>query len=792
VRWLAAARAWLEAAREHPRHVVLFALAAGLALGPVSAAATLAAAVVAAAVGGRRVLATLAAGAVLLGAVVADARLAALDAGALPAMHGRHWEGTATLLEPVREHGSHASARVRLDGLDEQAVVRLRVPGRRAWSPGGASGAPGYASPPGGASAPRRHTWPQVGAVVALSGRVAPLGRYDAYQRRRGAHAALEVDRLRATGAWRAGVPGALDSVRRRAEAGLARGLDPPEAALLRGMVLGQDERLSDNVRTDFQRSGLAHLLAVSGQNVVLLAMLVLGAGMALGLPLRTRLAAALVLVALYVPLAGGGPSIQRAGVMGAAGLVAALAGRPASRWYALGLAAAVTLAVNPRASGEPGWQLSFAAVAGLLALTPRWREGLRRARLPGPVADAIAVTAAATLATAPLMALHFQQVSLASLPANLIAAPAVAPVMWLGMGSIALAQIAPALCEPLNVVNGSLLAFLEWIAHVAAQPSGAALPVRVGGPAGLAMTYAAGAAALGLAGRAWRRAGPQRHRLALPAALGASVLAALVLAVVHRGPAPPRAGELVVSFLDIGQGDATLLQRDGASLLVDTGPPGGPILRRLAEAGVKRLDAMVLTHAQADHEGMALAVIRAFHPRLVLDGGAGWPTPVQRGLPATGVRAVAAHVGQQLALGGIHLRVLWPPPPPPDWRPEGDPNNRAVVALASVGPFDLLLTADAESDVTGPLELPHLEALKVAHHGSDDPGLPALLARTRPEFAAIEVGRHNTYGHPTPSTLAVLHRAVPTVVRTDRDGTVRLHVTGAVARVERASARGP
>jgi competence protein ComEC len=107
-------------------------------------------------------------------------------------------------------------------------------------------------------------------------------------------------------------------------------------------------------------------------------------------------------------------------------------------------------------------------------------------------------------------------------------------------------------------------------------------------------------------------------------------------------------------------------------------------------------------------------------------------------------------------------------------------------VALASAGPFDLLLTADAESDVTGALDLPDLEALKVAHHGSDDPGLPALLERIRPDIAAIEVGRHNTYGHPTPSTLAELHRAVPQVVRTDRDGTVRLHVMGAAARLER------
>ena len=283
---------------------------------------------------------------------------------------------------------------------------------------------------------------------MQLAGFVAPLGKYDAFQARRGAHAALEVDRLRRTDVWRGGVAGGLDRVRRRAEAGLARGVPDEEAALLRGMVLGQDERLSEAVRTEFQRSGLAHLLAVSGQNVVLLAMLALAAGMVAGLRLRARLAVALALVVLYVPLAGGGPSIQRAGVMGVAGFVAALAGRPASRWYALGLAAVVTLALNPRASGEVGWQLSFAAVVGLLALTPRWREGLRRARLPGPLADAAAVTAAATVATAPLMAFHFEQVSLASLPANLAAAPAVAPIMWLGMVAIAVAQVSPALCS--------------------------------------------------------------------------------------------------------------------------------------------------------------------------------------------------------------------------------------------------------------------------------------------------------------------------------------------------------
>ena len=541
----AAPRALVAVARGHPRHVVLFALACGLALGPLSPAATVGAALLAG-FAARGKVALLAVAAVLGGATLADARLTALDAGSLRAMTGQRWEGTAALLEPVRRHGTHASARVRLHDLDEVAVARLRVPRGAAAAPGSsgpgsagpassaaasapaasgpgsagpassaaasapAASGPGSAGPASSAAASASaassgaRAWPEVGAIVAVAGRVAPLGEFDAFQARRGAHAALEVDRFVATGTWRGGVAGALDRVRRRAEAGLVKGLPDEEASLLRGMVLGQDERLGEDVRTEFQRSGLAHLLAVSGQNVVLLAMLALGIGMAVGLRLRARLALALALVLVYVPLAGGGPSIQRAGVMGAAGLVAALAGRPASRWYALGLAAVVTLALNPRASGEVGWQLSFAAVVGLLALAPRWREALRRARVPGPLADAAAVTAAATIATAPLMAFHFEQVSLASLPANLVAAPAVAPIMWLGMLGIAAAQLSAGLCVPLNALNGPLLAYVEWVAHVAAEPPAAAMPVRIGGLPALAATYAAGGVLLWAAAKAW------------------------------------------------------------------------------------------------------------------------------------------------------------------------------------------------------------------------------------------------------------------------------------------------
>ena len=212
----------------------------------------------------------------------------------------------------------------------------------------------------------------EVGDELAVSGRVHHIDvsfDFAAHLRARGIAAELLLDRARATGRRRGGVAGVLDGMRARAERAVAAGLPPAEAALARGMVLGQDEEIDEATRQDWRDSGLAHLLAVSGQNVMLL--------VALALPLlalarvgpRARGAALLVLVALYVPLAGAGPSLQRAGVMGMAGIAAMTLSRPASRWYALLLAAAATLALNPRAGEDPGWQLSFVAVAGILTI---------------------------------------------------------------------------------------------------------------------------------------------------------------------------------------------------------------------------------------------------------------------------------------------------------------------------------------------------------------------------------------------------------------------------------------
>ena len=259
---------------------------------------------------------------------------------------------------------------------------------------------------------------------------------------------------------------GALDGLRRRAERSVAAGLPEADAALALGMVLGEDEEIDSATRDDWRDAGLSHLLAVSGQNVMLLMALALPMLVAAGLGPRARGMALLCLVVLYVPLAGAGPSLQRAGVMGAAGIAAMTLSRPSSRWYALLLAAAATLALNPRACGDPGWQLSFVAVAGILVAGRPLAARLRRvaarswrARRAAPVrlprGGGHAATGSARASPSRWRPRSPRRhcwpttsasVPLAGLAANLLALPAVAPAMWLGMVKARLGVVGPVL----------------------------------------------------------------------------------------------------------------------------------------------------------------------------------------------------------------------------------------------------------------------------------------------------------------------------------------------------------
>jgi competence protein ComEC len=779
-------------AEHHLPQLLAWGGVAGLALAGVSPAmpVLLAVALVVVAIGGFAPrAAVLVALTVALAGQLATARLAAIDSPGAALEDGQRVSGRAHLRELPRPGPFGPSVELAMTSGDARGS---RLLARLPYGTGSLSNV-----------AP--------GAELELSGtfqRVrAPGASFDfaAHLRRRGVVGELKVDRLRLTGDRRGGLRGGLDEIGARAHAAIGAGLPATGAALARGMAIGADEGVPKSVRDDFRDAGLSHVLAASGQNVMLLVALAIPLFTAAGLSHRARIAASIVLIALYVPLAGAGPSIQRAGTMGAASLLAVGLARPASRWYALALAACATLAHNPRICGDPGWQLSFAAVTGILLLAPGIRSAL--SALPRAVGEGIAVTVAATLATAPLLAYHFAAVSLVGALANVVALPLVAPIMWLGMLRAVVGQAPPVgglLARAAEVANAALglalaplVAAFERLAALFADVPGGQLRLTLEQPLAVAVVYGVVAAGAALGARAIRRLDthastavarvrrlPRTRRIALLAATAVAI--GLVLARGLTPPAPP--ATLTITFLDVGQGDATLIQHpDGSAVLFDGGPPEAGVARLLRRAGVRRLSALVMTHPSRDHHGGLLEVVERTPVDVLLDGGDGTRDPAFRAVVARaragGARTVPALAPLSLRAGSIHIDVLSPSPRPAG-PPSEDPNPRAAVALVSSGGFDLLLSGDAESEALLPLALPDVDAMKVAHHGSADPGLAEVLERVQPEIASIPVGP-NTYGHPAPSTLAALREAGVATWRTDRHGSIRLTIERGAVRIE-------
>jgi competence protein ComEC len=342
------------------------------------------------------------------------------------------------------------------------------------------------------------------------------------------------------------------------------------------------------------------------------------------------------------------------------------------------------------------------------------------------------------------------------------------------------------------------LLGYLAWLARLVAEAPGATVTVPLKSPLAVAAAYGLIAAAAVVVRRglhraepsitpalaAWRRL-PARVRLAAILALGAATGIALVSWTAT--PSAPR--DLTVSFLDVGQGDATLVQApDGAAVLFDGGPPEGKVSKQLKRAGVTRLSLVVATHQSRDHHAGLQAVVERFQVDTLLANGDGTRDPSFLRLVDTarsrGVRVIGPHPGETLSAGALRIHIYGPPPRPPGPPPD-DPNKRAIPAVVSLGNFDLFLAADAESDALAQYgRFPDVDAMKVSHHGSADVGLPRLLEELTPQVAAIEVGKGNSYGHPTASTLSALRAAVPHVYRTDQDGTIRVTVRGGAMNV--------
>lgn len=584
----------------------------------------------------------------------------------------------------------------------------------------------------------------------------------------------------------------AAADLRAAIEAGLGTALPEPEASLAAGILVGRDEGMGRELREHFRRSGLAHLVAVSGSNVAL----VTGAVFALLVPLvgrRRAVAPAAIAALAYAAAAGGDPSVLRATIMAGVFLAGLTIGRPQAGLPALGVAAVAMTLAQPRLMSDAGFQLSCTATAGLIAWYP-WADallarGLRALRLewavPRPLRNITALTLCATVATAPISWAAFGTVSFAGPAANVIAQPLFVPAFALSAASAAAALA----WEPAGQMVG-LAAYLPlraivWTAEFfGSQPWSAA---ELAPPGEFAMLgIVASFLALGLLaarrrplaneGRVPHRTERALRRAAI-GALAGTVCAAAVFTAADVGSGP---GRLRVAFLDVGQGDAILITTpNGYDLLVDCGPSGLVLLRELGAVlppWDRTIDRLVVTHPQADHAGGCAAAAERYRVR----EGAAWNGQASSSEAWQALTAVMPPkplaAGAAWSADGVTFRVVWPP----SGAEFEEPNDASIVLEIAFGETRLLLTGDIESAAQAALteSVGSVEVLKVPHHGSAT-SRASFFAGTAPEVAVISVGEGNPYGHPAEATLRALARVGSAIYRTDIHGRVLVSSDG-------------
>jgi competence protein ComEC len=325
------------------------------------------------------------------------------------------------------------------------------------------------------------------------------------FLRRHGVHVVLRADRWRIVGRRR-GLGGIADRLRASLAGSIAPGLQGDRRGIVEGVVLGDEQALSEGLRQRFRASGLYHLLAVSGQNVVLVAGGALALAWLIGLPRWLGQVGALLSIGGYVLAVGAQPSVVRAGVAGALVSLAWLAARPVDRWYFLLLGALALLAWNPYSLLDPGFQLSFAAVAAIFVLVPRLARALEGYPFPGKLGAVLAVSIACGVATAPVLWLQFHAVPLLTVPANALAAPAMAPLLGLAFATALFGMVFAPAASALAWVNGWCAAYLAGCARVVGGLPGA--QVRSG--RSLAILLALTAPAAAYAWRRWQSSSPR------------------------------------------------------------------------------------------------------------------------------------------------------------------------------------------------------------------------------------------------------------------------------------------
>ena len=601
---------------------------------------------------------------------------------------------------------------------------------------------------------------PVVGTGVLSSLDPAASG-FDAYLASRGAVARTSVAELTARGPpenpWLRTAAAARRGLRRGARAALP----DREADLLLGLSIGDTSAMDPEVEEDFRASGLAHLVAVSGANVAMFLAPVLALATWLGVRLRGRVAVGLVAVAFFALVTRWEPSVLRAGVMAAVALAGVMAGRPRSTGALLGASILALLVADPGLARSVGFQLSVAATAGLAALAGPMAQRLRF--LPRPVALAAAATASAQIGVTPFLLLHFGVVPTVTLLANLLAFPAVAAGLFVGLAASGAALWWPSLGAAIGGPAAVPLAYLSGLAdRMARMP----LPSVTGEglPAGVAAALVALLAA-------WRLR--RRPHARVRVAVATLVVAAVAWPAAGLGGAT---ATVTMTFLDVGQGDAALIRGpDGATILIDAGPEPDRVAADLAALGITRIDVAAASHAHADHvEGFPAVFSR--HPvGLLLEPGCPGDSPsYRRFLDAVGDEAVPVRHprgGTTMRVGVLRLQILGP-----DQCSPGSPNDDSLVLRILHGGTPIaLFPGDAEvpaqQDLLADQDPITAAVLKVPHHGGDTSDR-TFLGAVDAAVAVVSTGP-NEYGHPHPALLDALRAEGMTVYRTDRSGDV-------------------
>lgn len=551
---------------------------------------------------------------------------------------------------------------------------------------------------------------------------------------------------------------------------------DPdPAVGVLQALTCGYRANLKNTAAyQDFQTAGLAHLVAVSGAHLAIVSALIGSVLTAMGVGRGASLGVLAVLMCAYVVFAGAPISALRAAIMAVLCLLSYVPRKQASSLSALGACVMACLVLDVSTATSLSFLLSAGSTLGIALFAQLFRACIRNwaRRLPTAIADGLAVSLAASMLSLGVSAAQFSQLSLISPLANVMVAPLLSVVCCGGLVGSLIALALP-FASPIAVglpLLGSKL-MTDLVGALARLPL-ACVPMQL--DFGLAVV---GSAALAVA--LWVKWPHVRAKTAAATACVLTLAGVLVWALL-----PLLAGTQIVA-LDVGQGDAILLRSQGRAILVDTGNRSNLLRAALARNGVLRLDAVVITHPDSDHCGSlqdlarVVAVDRVCVAQGVLDCGCRKCVDLVQTAReiAPNKQITPLSVGDQLQLGALRLRVVWP------WAFEdegGNADSLCLLAHADVNGDDAidctaLLTGDAESEQLDQLlalgSVGKVDLLKAGHHGSKACVTQEQLRAFRPAACFISVGEGNRYGHPSPQVVQQLQDAGVQVFRTDLQG---------------------